>query len=212
MKMRLANTILLATLNRNKFDEFRSLMCTFPQIELVRAEELIRNPEGLSHVECHNTYLENATAKARLANQASHYPSLADDSGLEVDSLQGRPGVRSHRYAPPQTLLSQDQANLQLLLSELKSAPSRSAKFTCTLALVIEGIMIHATGILEGTIGESPRGNFGFGYDPVFIPKGSTKTLAEMTAAEKNLISHRAKALQRLMAQVKSHGIVFAKP
>jgi len=210
--MRVANKILLATLNRDKFDEFRTLMAAFPQVELVPAAELIRNPEGLGFVERHNTYLENAVAKARLANHASHYPSLADDSGLEVDALQGKPGVRSHRFAPPQAKVSQDQANVDLLLSQLSSGQNRSAKFVCTLVLVIEGILLHATGTMEGTIAENPRGNLGFGYDPVFIPKDFTKTLAEMNMAEKNAISHRAKALHDLMAQAKAHGIVFARP
>lgn len=210
--MRIANKVILATLNRDKFEEFEKLLESHSQIELVPAEALIRNPEGLKFVERYDSYLENALAKARLANQASHYPALADDSGLEVEALQGKPGVRSHRYAPPQNKISQDQANVELLLSEMKSASQRNAKFTCTLALVIEGILLHSTGILEGTICESPRGTHGFGYDPVFIPQGSTKTLAEMTESEKNAISHRAKALQGLMAQVKAHGIVFAKP
>jgi XTP/dITP diphosphohydrolase len=210
--MRLSNKVLLATLNRDKFDEFCSIFNAYPDIKLVPAEQLIRNPNGLSLVEQHHTYLENAIAKARLANHASHYPSLADDSGLEVDALGGKPGVRSHRFATPQASMSQDQANLALLLSELKSSQNRSARFVCTLALVIEGILIHATGTLEGTLCEAPRGKQGFGYDPIFIPQGHTKTLAEISAAEKNEISHRAQAVHQLMAQVKSHGILFTKP
>jgi XTP/dITP diphosphohydrolase len=210
--MRLSNKILLATLNRDKFDEFKSILSISPEIELVPAEQLIRNPDGLRLVENHQTYLENAIAKARLANMASHYPSLGDDSGLEVDALGGKPGVRSHRYAPPKARMSQDQANVELLLSELKSAKNRSAKFVCTLALVIEGVLLHSTGTLEGTLCESPRGTQGFGYDPIFIPKGHTKTLAEMSLTEKNAISHRTHALNQLMTQVKAHGIVFAKP
>lgn len=210
--MRLSNRILLATLNRSKFEEFSNLISVYPDIELVKADELLRNPEGLGVVERYNTYLENAVAKARLANQGCHYPCLADDSGLEVEALDGKPGVRSHRFAPSKAGVSQDQANLELLLREMKSAQNRSAKFVCTLALVIEGILIHATGVLEGTIADSPRGTHGFGYDPIFVPRGSSKTFAEMTDAEKNGISHRARALQELMNQVKAHGIVFAKP
>jgi XTP/dITP diphosphohydrolase len=210
--MRLSNKVVLATLNREKFEEFCALFTPYAGITLVPAEELIRNPDGLGLVEKYDTYLENAIAKARLANHASHYPSLADDSGLEVDALGGKPGVRSHRYAPPQAKLSQDQANVQLLLSELKAGQPRNARFVCTLALVVEGILLHATGTMEGTISDSPRGTHGFGYDPVFIPSGQNKTLAEMTAAEKNAISHRSIAVQRLMSQVKAHGLVLAKP
>ncbi len=210
--MRLSNQLVLASLNRHKFEEFQALLTVYPEITLLPVEKFIRNPDGLQSVEKHSTYLENAVAKARLINQGCHYPALGDDSGLEVRALQGRPGVRSHRYAPPQPKKSQDQANVDLLLSEMKGTEDRSAAFTCTLALVIEGILIHATGTLEGKITDSPRGTHGFGYDPIFVPTGKTQTLAEMTEAEKNQISHRAQAIHSLMAQIKSHGLLFAKP
>jgi XTP/dITP diphosphohydrolase len=209
--MRLSNKVLLATQSCDKYEEFCALFTAYPEIHLVMARDVLRNVEGLRFVETHNTYLENAVAKARLINQGAHYPSLADDSGLEVLALEGKLGVRSHRYAPPKAGISQDQANNELLLKEL-TGKTRDARFVCTLALLIEGILIHATGTLDGTIAEAPRGSHGFGYDPLFIPKGQSKTLAEMSASEKNAISHRAKALQELMAQVKKHGIVFAKP
>jgi len=216
--MRLSNKIILATLNRGKFEEFRTLFSAYPDIELGIASDYLRNPEKLALVETFNTYSENAIAKARLANQGAHYPTLADDSGLEVDILEGKPGVHSHRYAslppaqPGQVGISQDQANIQKLLLALAAKPSRVARFTCTLALLMEGIMIQSVGTLEGTITDSPRGSNGFGYDSVFIPKGTSRTFAEMTDAEKNMISHRAKALHDLMAKVKAHGLVFAKP
>lgn len=210
--MRLSNQLVLASLNRHKLEEFQSLFSSFPEISLVPAEKLLRNPDGLERVEQHSTYLENAVAKARLVNQGCHYPALGDDSGLEVRAFNGMPGVRSRRFAPPAPKKSQDQANIELLLSKLQGEENRSAVFTCTLALVIEGILIHASATLEGTITHTPNGTHGFGYDSVFIPTGSSKTLAEMTAAEKNEISHRSKAVKALMAQVKSHGVVFAKP
>ncbi|MFZ9595486.1 MAG: RdgB/HAM1 family non-canonical purine NTP pyrophosphatase [Bdellovibrionia bacterium] len=210
--MRLSKRVLLATTNRHKFEEFQALLRPYPEVQLVAAEALVRNPGQLQNVEKHSTYLENAIAKARLANQCSHYPSLADDSGLEVMALEGRPGVKSHRYAPAKPFKSQDEANVDLLLSELKNASSRQARFVCTVALVVEGILIHAQGILDGQIATAPRGLHGFGYDPIFIPNGSDKTLAEMTDEEKNKISHRKHALENLMAQVKSHGIILAKP
>jgi XTP/dITP diphosphohydrolase len=210
--MRLSHRILLATLNHDKFEEFKSLFSSYPDIELVPADQVLRNAENLKFVERHDTYLENAIAKARLANHGAHYPCLADDSGIEVEALGGKPGVRSHRYATAKAGMTQDQANIELLLREIKGTSQRNARFVCTLALLVEGVMIHSTGILEGTLIDTPRGAHGFGYDPVFIPKGSAKTLAEMTEGEKNTISHRAKALHELMAQVKSHGMVFAKP
>ncbi len=210
--MRLSPKIVLATTNRDKFEEFVQLFEAYPDIELVRANDVLRNAEKLALVEFHETYLENAVAKARLANHGAHYPALADDSGLEVMGLEGKPGVRSHRYAPPRPGMSQDQANVELMLKELHGRAQRQARFVSTLALCIEGILIQGTGVLEGTILEKPRGTQGFGYDPIFQPQGSTKSLAEMTTSEKNAVSHRAKALHELMGQVKSHGIVFAKP
>ncbi len=220
MGMRLANKIVLASMNPDKFNEFSSLLKSYPEhpeIELVPAEFVVRNAQKIGMVEKYETYLENAAAKGRLVNQASHYPALADDSGIEVSALGGKPGVRSHRYAklPPGTLTSrvnQDKANNELLLSELKGKSDRGAKFVCCVTLVIEGILINATGVLEGTIAEAPRGTNGFGYDPLFIPNGSNKTFAEMNDAEKNAISHRRKALDSLMLQVQARGIIFAKP
>lgn len=210
--MRLSHKIVLATTNRQKFEEFVHLFEAYPDVELVRADEVLRNAPKLAMVETHSTYLDNAVAKARLANHGAHYPALADDSGLEVMGLEGKPGVRSHRYAPPRAGLSQDEANVELLLKELHGRTQRQARFVSTLALCIEGLLIHGTGVLEGTILEKPRGTHGFGYDPIFQPQGSTQSLAEMTTTEKNSISHRAKALHELMSQVKAHGIVFAKP
>src|SRR4051812_38179242 len=97
--MRLSNKLVLATLNRDKYEEFKTLFSAYPDLELVMADQYLRNPEKLALVETYDTYLENALAKARLANQGSHYPTLADDSGLEVEALGGKPGARSHRYA-----------------------------------------------------------------------------------------------------------------
>ncbi|MBL7715372.1 MAG: non-canonical purine NTP pyrophosphatase [Bdellovibrionales bacterium] len=219
--MRLANKIILASLNNDKLFEFRDLLkahaAAVGDIDLVSAEAVLRNPEKLGMVENHNTYLENATAKARLCNHGSHYPSLSDDSGLEVAALQGKPGVRSHRYAKIpagqiSSRMNQDKANIDQLLTEMKGKSDRSAKFVCALSLVIEGILVHATGTLEGTIAESPKGENGFGYDSVFVPSGSSKTLAEMTMSEKNGISHRKLALDRLILEIRARGIVFAKP
>jgi XTP/dITP diphosphohydrolase len=210
--MRLSNRLVLASLNRHKFEEFKSILSAYPEIELIQAERLLRNPEGLKYAEHYNTYLENAVAKARLVNLGTHYPSLADDSGLEVLALEGKPGVKSHRYAPAKQGFTQDEANNERLLTELRGKGQREARFTCTVALVIEGILLHATATLDGSIADSPRGEHGFGYDPLFIPRGADRTLAQMSAAEKNQISHRAKAIHDLISQIKRHGIAFAKP
>jgi len=212
--MRVVNKIVLASLNPHKFLEFRSLLAQYPQVELLSLEGLIRNARKIDSVETHDSYVENALAKARLANKGCHYPCLADDSGLEVSALGGRPGVKTRRYATAKAGQSQDAANMEKLLGELQGKPEseRQARFVATLALCIEGISFHATGILEGTIAQFPRGANGFGYDPIFIPKGHNRTLAEMTDAEKNSISHRALALQELMALARARDIQFARP
>ncbi len=214
--MRLSNKVILATLNVDKFREFEDLLKVEPELELIPVEAVLRNPEKLKFVETHSTYLENAVAKARLANQGAHYPALADDTGLEVSALEGRPGVKTFRYAPlpphERSREAQDRANIELLLKELQGKTDRNARFVTTVALLVEGILVTGTGVLEGTIADAPRGNHGFGYDSVFVPKGSTKTLAEMTQTEKNAVSHRARAIQDLLTQVRARGIVLAKP
>ncbi len=212
--MRVANTIVLASTNRHKFEEFETLFKKYPELKIVPVQDYIRNSEKLGLVETSDQYLENAMAKARTCNHGCHYPSLADDSGIEVMALEGRPGVRSHRYAIPKFGQTQDQANMAKLLDEMKNVQTtqRSARFVCHLALVMEGTLFHAEGILEGTIAFEPRGVEGFGYDPIFIPKGMDKTLAEMTPAQKNKISHRALAVDLLMSQITNQEIVIARP
>jgi XTP/dITP diphosphohydrolase len=212
--MRATQNVLLASTNVDKYIELRELFKPFPDIKLTPVQEIIRNAQKLGAVEIYDTYLANATAKARTGNLASHYPCLADDSGLEVEALDGRPGVKSHRYAIPKSGQSQDAANIEKLLQELKGVPSekRKARFVCALALVMEGILITATGTLEGKIVESPRGNNGFGFDPVFVPNASNLTLAEMSEDRNNAISHRSRAVESLMQAVHAKGIVFARP
>jgi XTP/dITP diphosphohydrolase len=216
--VRLVNKIVFASNNVDKFEEIKGILSAYPAVELAFAPEIIRNADKIGSAEVYNTYLENAIAKARLVNHGSHYPSLADDTGLEVDSLNGRPGVHSFRFAKmgPYAVSKEEQnrANLELLLSEMKKSPGapRTARFVSVVTLCIEGILIHAQGTLEGAIADAPRGNMGFGYDCLFVPQGSNKTLAETTIQEKNSISHRAKALHALMEQLGPKGIILAKP
>ncbi len=212
--MRAANTLVLASTNRHKFEEFSALFKAWPEIHLKPVQDFIRNSEKLGLVETSDHYSENAVAKARTCNQGCHYPSLSDDSGLEVDFLNGGPGVRSHRFAIPKAGETQDSANIKKLLEALKGVPTekRTARFVCHVALVMEGKIIHAVGTLEGFISLEPYGNGGFGYDPIFIPKGQTKTLAELGSEMKNTISHRAQAVSHLMEELKRQEIVLAKP
>jgi XTP/dITP diphosphohydrolase len=199
--MRTVNQIVLASTNDHKYLELKALLARTPGIELISPVGLLRNADKIGIVETHSTYLENAAAKARLVNQGCHYPALADDSGLEVLFLEGQPGVRSAR-----------DWNVDKVLAALKGQGNREARFVTTLALVIEGTLLHATGVLEGVLTESPRGANGFGYDPIFVPKGETRTLAEMTETEKNAISHRARALEGLFRECQVHGIQWVKP
>jgi len=212
--MRASNIIVLASTNRHKFEEFESLFKKYPELKIASVHDYIRNSDKLGLVETSDQYLENAIAKARTCNHGCHYPSLADDSGLEVMALEGRPGVRSNRYSIPKLGQTQDQANIQKLLTELKDVPTsqRTACFVCHLALVMEGTLFHASGVLEGSIAHEPRGVEGFGYDPIFIPRGSDKSLAELTPNQKNKISHRALAVDQLMQELIAKEIVFAKP
>jgi len=209
--MRVTKTLVIATHNRGKHTEFKALFQPYADLNIVMAGSILRNAERLGSSEIFDTYLENAMAKARLVSFATHYPALADDSGLEVLALDGKPGPRSDRFAPPLAGISQTQANMDHLLRQIPPGSPMDARFVCTLVLIIEGIALHATGTLEGTIITSPRGTAGFGYDPIFVPKGGTKTLAELSPGEKNAISHRARALRDLMEQINAHGIVMAR-
>ncbi len=212
--MRTSRTLVLASTNRHKYEEFISLFKNHSEITIAPASEYIRNSDKLGLVETHSTYSENAMAKASACNHGCHLPSFADDSGIEVDALDNRPGVHSHRYSIPRVGETQDQANVKKLLEEMKSVPQgkRNARFVCHIALVMEGIQVHGTGVLEGQIAMEPHGNGGFGYDPIFIPNGQSKSLAELGSDFKNKVSHRALAVNHLMEELKARGIVLAKP
>ena len=213
--MRSTSAVVFASTNAHKLVEMRALLSPYSSLQLKSASTAVRNSDKIGSVEIHDSYLENAAAKARLVNQGCHYPALADDSGLEVMALEGAPGVRSRRFASldgSPSSLDQDSANNLKLLKALEGKTDRTARFVCSLALVIEGVMVTAEGTLDGTIAGAPRGTMGFGYDPLFIPSGETRTLAEMTETEKNKLSHRARALHILMAKCTAHGIQFAKP
>lgn len=205
--MRSTKKIVLASTNKHKLKEFRHLFAAYPDLEIVSPAGLLRNPEKIGVVEVHNTYLENASAKARLVGQGTNYPALADDTGLEVEALNGRPGIKSARFAA-----GTGKDNVTLLLSELENVSNRNAQFVCVLAFYMEGLLLHAEGRMEGTIIEAPRGEGGFGYDAVFLPKNAQRTLAEMNMAEKNSISHRAHAVHELMLFIRSKGISIARP
>jgi len=187
--------VLLATRNRGKLRELSSLF-TGSQVDLKLPEDAgVRMPEIR---EDGNTFKENAVKKATTLASASGQWALADDSGLEVEILGGAPGVRSARFAGPN---SGDEANVRKLLKIMRSARNRKAKFRCVLALAKPtGEVLTVDGFMEGEIGKTPMGEGGFGYDPVFYLSGRNLTAAMISFEEKQRISHRAKAAHKLLS------------
>lgn len=189
--------LVLATHNPGKTVELRRILDGL-DVELLDASD-VDLPDV---VEAGETFEENALAKARAGTAACGLPCVADDSGLVVDALGGAPGVYSARYAGRH---GDDQANLELLLERLEGVGDRRARFVCVAALAApDGRTWTATGLLEGTITDEPRGAGGFGYDPVFQPLGDTRTTAEMPPEDKDAISHRARAFRALPAAVRA--------
>lgn len=178
----------------------------------LRTPEEAGAPPGIEFPEDGDTFEDNALSKARALRALTGGWCLADDSGLEVDALGGSPGVRSARYAGcGGAAAERDRANLEKLLRELAgvAAPRRTARFVCVVALIgPDGAEIVARGECPGEIIETPRGRGGFGYDPVFVPHGYDRTMAELAPAEKNLISHRGRALRRLAERLRQSGIM----
>lgn len=193
------NTLVLASRNEHKIEELRATLKDVG-IELKSALDF---PE-LEEVEEDRPTLEgNALKKARYVYQATGMPSLSDDTGLEVEALDGRPGVYSARYAGEDATY---QDNLEKLLEELSgvAAGSRKAQFRTVVALITDEGTYTFEGICRGTILEEARGSKGFGYDPVFRPEGYSETFAEMDGAVKNKISHRGIAVEKLKIFVKN--------
>jgi XTP/dITP diphosphohydrolase len=188
--------IVLATRNKKKVEEIRRITVGM-QITVLSLDDFSSCPET---VEDKDTFEGNAVKKAIEACACTGKPALADDSGLEVDALGGAPGVYSARYAGCSGN-GNDVKNYEKLLRELKNVPQekRSARFVCCMALAFpDGQVKTFLGYADGRIGLEPKGNTGFGYDPVFLPQGFEKTFAEMSGNEKDGLSHRGKALEKL--------------
>lgn len=198
----------LASANPGKLRELAALLAP-AGFELLPQTALGIDPVA----ETGATFLDNALIKARHAAAAARLPALADDSGIEVDALGGRPGVWSARFAGAGAT---DAANLERLLEELEGVPAarRTARYQCVVVWVRaadDPAPLSGTGTWEGRIALTPRGSGGFGYDPAFVPEGERRTAAELSAAEKNRVSHRAQALARLVAALESAG-VYSRP
>jgi XTP/dITP diphosphohydrolase len=191
--------LVLASANPGKRREFEALLAPHGVSLLLQADLDIASIE-----ETGTTFEANALLKARHAARASSLPALADDSGLEVDALSGRPGVRSARYAGES---ASDEDNNALLLRELLGVPARrrTARYRCVLVLVRDAndcAPLVARGSWEGRIAERAAGDGGFGYDPLFLPDGQQGSAAQLPPEVKNLLSHRGKALAALVARL----------
>jgi XTP/dITP diphosphohydrolase len=181
--------LIIATRNVHKLEEIRAIL---GRTGLVIGSAL-DFPDLPDVEETGTTFEENAALKALALATATRLPALGDDSGLEVDALDGAPGIYSARFAGEPVNYA---ANNRKLLALLDHATNRRARFRTVLALAHpDGTLFYVDGRCEGVISTTPRGTAGFGYDPLFIPDGETRTFAEMPAEEKNLISHRARAV-----------------
>ncbi len=194
--------VVLASSNKGKLRELAALLAPFG-FDLVGQNSLgVDTPP-----ETGLTFEENALLKARHTSAATNLPALADDSGIEVDALEGRPGIYSARYAGDG---ASDEDNLRKMLDELRGIPSlqRTARYQCVIAFVRSAndpVPIIARGTWEGTLIDAPRGLGGFGYDPIFLPRGLDRTAAELEPGEKNSLSHRGQALRALVSQLQQH-------
>jgi len=196
-----ARRVIVASSNAGKLAELTVLLAPLG-FDLTPQQELgIESPP-----ETGSTFLDNALIKARHAAVARGLAAIADDSGIEVDALGSAPGVRSARFAGEGAA---DEENLRKLLREMRNVPAarRGARYRCVIAFVRDAAdqePIIAEGAWEGSIAQVPRGAGGFGYDPIFVPAGSERTAAEFAPSEKNAVSHRARALRALLAQMRA--------
>ena len=195
--------IVAATGNKHKIEEIESITKKFGMNVITKAEAGVGD---LEVEETGTTFEENSLIKAEAIMKATGMPAIADDSGLEADALDGAPGVYSARFSGEGAT---DESNNAKLLKLMENVPDdkRSARFVSVVTLCFpDGTVVAARGECPGTLRRSPRGDGGFGYDPLFVPVGYDKTYAEISAEEKNIISHRAKALGILRMKLRETG------
>ena len=201
--------IVLASRNKKKIRELRKIIEEGIIAEQDRSVDILTPddfPQCGEVEEDGATFEANAIKKAAYLKQCSGLTSVADDSGIVVDALDGAPGVYSARYAGEP---ADDMANNRKLLHEMKDVPdeNRTARFVCCIALADGDDIRTFTGYVEGKIGRENRGDNGFGYDPVFYPEGHDRTFAQMTDDEKNSMSHRGRALRKLQEYIREKGL-----
>ncbi len=202
----MTHSLVVATQNRGKLDELRALLAPLG-VQVLSVQDVTKR--DIVVVEDGDTFEANAKKKAQTVSGTTMMLTIADDSGLEVDALGGAPGVRSARFAGERATDAENNAALLAALDSLDADPggprtgaSYKARFRCVLALVDpflkDGEPIVVEGTCEGKITRTPRGSGGFGYDPLFLVEGTDKTMAELDEAEKNRISHRGRAFEKL--------------
>ena len=184
--------LIFATNNKHKIEELKTFICNgFDFISLQEAGIDIDIPEPFETIE------ENASEKSKTIFNLTGENCFAEDTGLEVYALNGEPGVKSARYAGDGRSFN---ANIDLLLKKLGDNPDRRARFRAVISLILDGKETQFEGICEGEISVSKKGTEGFGYDPIFVPKGADRSFGEMSISEKNKYNHRAKAATKLVA------------
>jgi XTP/dITP diphosphohydrolase len=202
-----ATALLLATRSEGKLRELRPMFAA-AGLTLVSLDELeIDQSEEENDLEPYATFEENARSKARYFYEVSGgIPTVADDSGLEVDALSGQPGVKSKRWSGRNDLrgVALDEANNAALLQLLTGVSNAAARYVCAAAFVAVGVEVTTRGVTEGTILAAPRGTGGFGYDPYFLSAELGRTFGETSVEEKQRVSHRGRAFRELIARIES--------
>lgn len=198
----ITKTILFATTNNGKVLEVASYLKKYDiRVLGLKDFKVVESP-----LENGTTFFENAMIKAKYYFDLLKIPCITDDSGLEVEALNGEPGINSARYASKTD--NQDEANTKKLLNKMEKEENRRAQFVCAMVYYDKNNVYHTAGTLQGLITTSKKGNNGFGYDPVFLPDGFNETLAEISLENKNQISHRYQALTKLIGLLKENGIL----
>ena len=192
--------LIIASQNQNKLVEFKKILGD--KINLFSLSDIGLNQEI---PENEKTIKKNAMFKAKFVNTQTGKNVFADDTGLEIDSLNGEPGVYSARYSG---LDRNSDKNIELVLRKLKNKANRNSRFKTIISLIIDGKSVNFEGVVEGKITEEKRGSNGFGYDPIFQPNGYASTFGEMSLKEKNKISHRSIAINKMVQYLKENNLL----
>ena len=192
--------LIIASQNQNKLVEFKKILGD--KINLFSLSDIGLNQEI---PENEKTIKKNAMFKAKFVNTQTGKNVFADDTGLEIDSLNGEPGVYSARYSGVDR---NPDKNIELVLTKLKNKSNRNSRFKTIISLIIDGKSVNFEGVVEGKITEEKRGSNGFGYDPIFQPNGYASTFGEMSLKEKNKISHRSIAINKMVQYLKENNLL----